>query len=351
MRYRIFGRNTGLRVSALALGTGNFGTAWGTGADREEAKRIFDGYTAAGGNFIDTADSYQFGQSEEMVGEFIAPDRDFFVVATKYTLGASAKGDLSRTGNSRKNMIRSVEESLRRLKTGRIDLLWAHMADGTTPMEEILRGFDDLVCAGKILYAGLSNFPAWRIARAETLATLRGSLPIAGIQVEYSLVERTAERELLPMAEALGLGAALWSPLGGGFLTGKYRSSDEGRLTTLKMLIHSEKTSRETAVLDAVLAVAGETGARPEEIAVAWLLERAARSTTALIPILGPRTRAQLDSTLGALDVQLTREQVARLDEASAIALGVPHEQLAKSFERINGGAGAQLDLPQVPVA
>jgi aryl-alcohol dehydrogenase-like predicted oxidoreductase len=206
VQYKTFGRRTGLRVSELALGTGNFGTGWGHGAERDEAKRVFDGYVEAGGNFIDTADSYQVGQSETLVGEFIAADRDHFVLATKYTLGAVPNGGISRTGNSRKNMVRSVEESLKRLKTDRIDLYWAHFADGVTPIEEILRAFDDLARAGKILYAGLSNFPAWRIARGDLLAELRGSVPIAGIQIEYSLAERTADRELLPMAEAFGAG-------------------------------------------------------------------------------------------------------------------------------------------------
>jgi aryl-alcohol dehydrogenase-like predicted oxidoreductase len=216
MRYRIFGRNTGLRVAELALGTGNFGTGWGHGAERDEARRIFEGYAAAGGNFIDTANNYQAGQSEQLVGEFVAGERDNFVLATKYTLGVDAGDGLLQTGNSRKNLIRSVEASLRRLQTDRIDLLWAHMDDGLTPLEEILRGFDDLVRNGKILYAGLSNFPAWKVARAHTLGELRGYAPLAGIQFEYSLVERTADRELMPMAESLGLAATLWSPLGGG---------------------------------------------------------------------------------------------------------------------------------------
>ena len=274
MRYKIFGQRTGLRVSELALGTGNFGTGWGHGAEREEAKRIFDSYVEAGGNFLDAADNYQFGQSEEMVGEFIAADRDNFVLATKYTLGATATDCLSRTGNNRKNMVRSVEGSLKRLKTDRIDLYWAHFADGMTPMEEIVRAFDDLVRAGKILYVGLSNFPAWRIARADLLAEWRGWALVVGIQIEYSLAQRTADRELLPIAEALGLGAALWSPLGGGFLTGKYRSSDEGRLKGLGMLVHTEKTARETAILDVVLAVAKEVDVSPTEVAIAWLLHK-----------------------------------------------------------------------------
>ncbi len=351
MRYKSFGRRTGLRVSELALGTGNFGTGWGHGAEREEARKIFDRYVEAGGNFIDTADGYQFGQSEALVGEFISADRDHFVLATKYTMGTTAADGISRTGNSRKNMVRSVEASLKRLKTDRIDLYWAHAADGVTPIEEIVRGFDDLVRSGKILYAGLSNFPAWRIARADTLAELRGWAPIAGIQVEYSLAERTPDRELLPMAEALGLAAALWSPLGGGFLTGKYRSSDEGRLKQLGMLVHTEKTPRETAILDAVLAVAGKVDVSPTHVAIAWLLHKAARSATSLIPILGPRTLEQLDGTLGALDVTLSQEQVARLDAASAIPLGVPHEFLKGNAPRITGGKVELLDFPRIPVA
>jgi len=352
MRYKIFGRRTGLRVSELALGAGNFGTRWGHGAEPAEAKKVFDAYVEAGGNFIDTADSYQFGESEELVGDFIASDRDYFVLATKYTLGTTATDDISRTGNSRKNMVRSVEGSLKRLKTDRIDLYWAHFADGMTPMEEILRGFDDLVRAGKIHYAGLSNFPAWRISRADLLAELRGWAPIAGIQIEYSLAQRTADRELLPMAEALGLGAALWSPLGGGFLTGKYRVSDEGRINSrLAVLVHTEKTARETAILDSVLAVAHEVGESPTEVAIAWLLHKAVKSTTSLIPILGPRTLEQLDGTLGALEVKLSSEQIARLDGASAIPLGTPHEQINDSTPRIAGGKPELLEVPVIPAA
>lgn len=352
MKYKSFGRRTGLRVSELALGAGNFGTRWGHGAERDEAKKLFDAYVAAGGNFIDTADSYQFGQSEELVGEFIAADRDSFVLATKYTMGTTAHDGISGTGNSRKNMIRSVEGSLKRLRTERIDLYWAHFADGTTPMEEVLRAFDDLVRAGKIHYGGLSNFPAWRVARGDLLAELRGWAPIAGIQVEYSLSQRTADRELLPMAEALGIGAALWSPLGGGFLTGKYRQGSEGRINSaLAGLVHTEKSARETAILDAVFAAAKETGSTPTEVAIAWILHKARRSTTALIPILGPRTAAQLAGNLGALNAALSDAQLAKLDEASAVELGTPHEQTAGSAATIAGGKPELLDVPVVPVA
>lgn len=351
MRYMTFGRNTGLRVSELALGTGNFGTGWGYGTERDEARRVFDGYVEAGGNFIDTADIYQFGQAETLLGEFIAGDRERFVVASKYGLGASPDAGVSRTGNGRKNMVRSLEDSLKRLGTDYLDLYWAHTADGVTPLEEILRAFDDLLRAGKILHAGLSNFPAWRIARADLLAELRGWAPLAGIQFEYSLAERSAERELLPMAEALGLGAALWSPLGGGLLTGKYRAgTTEGRLSGLGTLVRTENSPRETAILDALQALATELEASPTQVAIAWLRERAARSSTSLIPILGPRTREQLDATLGALQLAPSAEQLARLEAASAVAPGTPHEQIAGQLPAVLGGH-PDFRMPTIPVA
>ena len=351
MKYTTFGRRNGLRVSELALGTANFGTGWGHGAEQAEAVRIFEGYVESGGNFIDTADTYQGGQSEQFLADLINSERDHFVVASKYTLGLG-QASPSYTGNSRKNMMQSVEASLKRLKTDRIDLYWAHFADGLTPIDEIMRGFDDLVRSGKILYAGLSNFPAWRIARADTMAELRGWAPLAGIQVEYSLAERSADRELLPMAEALGLGAALWSPLGGGFLTGKYRAeSSDTRLSKLGMLVHSEKSGRETAILDAVLAIAAEHAAPPLQVAIAWLRHKATASATGLVPILGPRTRAQLDGTLGALALSLDAQQVARLDEVSAVDPGTPGRQIGASVQRISGGR-AELSAPRtLPVA
>ncbi|MFE2583831.1 aldo/keto reductase [Streptomyces sp. NPDC059378] len=351
MRYTTFGHRTGLRVSQYALGTGNFGTGWGAGADVDESRRMFDRFAEAGGNFLDTADNYQFGESEKILSQFIAADRDHFVVASKFSVASTPQVDISKTGNSRKNMIHSVDASLKRLGTDYIDLYWVHFPDDLTPIEEILRGLDDLVSSGKILHGALSNFPAWRVSRAVTLAELKNWAPIAGIQIEYSLVERTADRELLPMAESLGLGAALWSPLGGGLLTGKYRGSAEGRLSDLKTLVHTESDAQKTAVVDTVLDIAKETGATPAQVSVAWLRERGTRSTTPYIPIIGPRNTRQLDDYIGALDVQLTDEQYTRLTEVSAIPLGVPYGVSAGVHDRILGGDASLVDQPPVPLA
>lgn len=339
MKYTTLGRKSGLRVSELALGTGNFGTGWGHGAEPAEAKKIFDMYAEAGGNFIDTANVYQSGQSEKLLAEFIASDRDHFVIATKYTNGTDSSARISEKGNNRKNMMRAVDESLKRLKTDHIDLFWTHISDGMTPMEEIMRGFDDLVSSGKILYAGLSNFPAWRIARADMMAELRGFAPIVAIQTEYSLAERTAERELIPMAEALGLAITAWSPLGGGFLTGKYReASADNRLSKLGMLVHTEKTEKDTLLINAIFDIAKEANATATHVAIAWLLHKASHSNTALIPILGSRTAEQLNATLGALEVTLSESQMSQLDAVSAVSLGVPHEQISGSAKNLAAG-------------
>jgi aryl-alcohol dehydrogenase-like predicted oxidoreductase len=228
MKYSTFG-STGLQVSQVALGTGNFGTGWGHGADPEASKAIFTAYAEAGGNFIDTADVYQFGQSEELLGSLLAGRREDFVLATKFTRGDSPNANRLVTGNSRKAMAASIEASLKRLKTDRIDIYWAHYPDGVTPAEEIVRGFEDLTRAGKVLYAGLSNFSAWRLARIVTLAELTRAVPIAAAQFEHSLVHREPEGDLFPASQALGLGIVTWSPLGGGMLTGKYRRGEKGR--------------------------------------------------------------------------------------------------------------------------
>lgn len=346
MRYRVLGTHTGLRVSELILGTGMFGTKWGHGADAAESRRVFDGYVEAGGNFLDTSDSYQFGESESLLGEFVKPTRDDLILATKYTQSADPKGSLLVTGNSRKAMVRSLEQSLMRLGTDRIDLYWVHMPDGVTPIDEIARGFDDLVRAGKILYAGLSDFPAWRVSAAAILAELRGWTPIVAQQIEYSLMQRTPERELLPMAAAFGLATVAWSPLGGGVLTGKYRNGATGRQTGMGgRLFHAEDTPLKTAIIDTLEAVAEETGSNAGRVAIAWVRAKG------VIPIIGPRTRAQLDDNLGAVDVSLSDDQIRRLDEVGAVSLGFPHDMLAAPAyqDRIAGGKRALLDLPSRP--
>ncbi len=353
MRYKLFGNHTGLRVSELALGTASFGTGWGYGAEREQAQKLFDMYADTGGNFIDCADTYQNGEAETLVGEFVASDRDHFVVATKFTLDADPNGGISRTGNSRKNMVRSVEASLKRLKTDRIDLYWVHMSDGVTPVEEIARGFDDLARAGKIVYAGISDFPAWRVARAATIAELRGWAPIIGLQIEYSLVERSPDRELLPMAEAMGLGTAVWSPLGGGTLSGKYRRGEEGRLSRGGRLVHKEEGGQKTAVVDLLHVIANETGASPAQVAIAWLRHKAAVSSSTIVPILGARTLDQLSDNLKSLSVVLSEDQAQRLEEVSAVPLGFPHQMLNGEpyRSRIPGGKPQLFDWPRTPPA
>jgi aryl-alcohol dehydrogenase-like predicted oxidoreductase len=330
MEHFTFGRNNGLRVSALALGAGNFGIGWGYGADKEATAAIVDRFADAGGTFIDTAASYQAGESEEILGRLLEDRREEFTLATKFAIGGNAEGSgVLQTGNGRRAMFRSVEGSLRRLRTDYLDLLWVHFPDFVTPIDEIVGALDDLARAGKVLYAGLSNFPAWMTSRAVTLAELRGTLPIAGVQFEYSLVERSGDRENLPMAEALGIGAAIWSPLGGGLLTGKYRTNHEGRLTQWNRLVHNEDEPAKASTVDAVLGIAKRLGVKPGQVAVAWLLERGRRSSTGLVPIVGPRTVEQLDDYLGALDLRLTNDMYDQLDHVSQIDLGQPHVQLA----------------------
>jgi len=346
MNYKNFGKGSGLRVSELALGCGNFGNRWGYGAEAADARAMFDRYADAGGNFLDTADSYQVGQSEELLGEFLVGRRDEFVLATKYTLGGPGKG-IQSVGNNRQVMVASLEASLKRLKTDRIDLYWVHMPDGVTASEEIMRGLDDLVRSGKVNFIGLSDFPAWRVARAATIAELRGWNPVVGLQMEYSLVERTPDRDLIPMSQAFGLGMVGWSPLGGGLLTGKYRRGEVGRATTFSRLIHTEDDPRKTATVDAVIAIGEELSATPGQVALAWM------GTRGVLPIIGPRTLEQLDDNLGAVNVNLSDEQIRRLDDASAISLGFPHEMLAAESQRkrLSGGNPEQLEVTLNPIA
>jgi aryl-alcohol dehydrogenase-like predicted oxidoreductase len=348
MRYRTFGRRTGLRVSEYALGTANFGTVEGS-AGRDGARQIFAAFVEAGGTTFDTSNLYQGGEAETLLGELLGGNRDDFVVITKY--GGTRQQDPrpGTTGNSRKTMVRSVEESLRRLKTDHIDAFMPHFPDGLTPIEEILAGFDDLVRAGKILHGALSNFPAWRVAGGAVLADLRELAPLVGIQTEYSLAERSAERELLPMIDAFGLGALLYSPLAGGLLTGKYREGERGRLSARGDPV--EGTGQRTAVVDAVLEIAEETGVDAGQVSLAWLRCRAAVSSTAMITIVGPRTPAHLEGYLRSLDLDLDPRHYDRLDEVSAPPLGAPHEDVAAALLHGFDGDRSLVDPPAVPPA
>jgi aryl-alcohol dehydrogenase-like predicted oxidoreductase len=335
--YRLLGRS-GLRVSPLALGTMTFGADWGWGADKDEARAMFDHYVDRGGNFIDTANQYTDGTSETLLGEFARDKREQVVLATKYTAIRRA-GDPNSGGNHRKSMVASVEASLRRMQTDYLDLLYLHAWDGVTPVEEILRAMDDLVRAGKLLYVGISDAPAWQVARMQTLADLRGWSPLVALQIEYSLAERTVERELVPMARELGLGVVPWSPLAGGVLTGKYTRADldigdgvASAVGTRKSVAAANGSLTEDAlgIADVVKEVAEELGRPPSQVALAWVSNRP--GVTA--PIIGARTLAQLEDNLGSLDVTLTGDQLGRLEAASAVELGFPHDFLARPLTR-----------------
>ena len=337
MNYRLLG-NSGLRVSEISLGTMTFGEDWGWGSSQEEAKKIYDAYREAGGNFIDTANIYTQGTSEKFLGDLLAGHRDEVVLATKYT-NAAPGNDANAGGNHRKNMMRSVEASLKRLKTDYIDLYWMHIWDQLTPVEEVMRGFDDLVRQGKILYAGISDAPAWWVAQSNTLASLRGWSPFVGLQIEYSLMERTVERELIPMAKAFGLGLVAWSPLAGGILTGKYntgKAEENARFTSDMMSGFKPDPARQEQVVKALQLVAGETGQSLAQIALAWLRYRA----IPVIPIVGARKLHQLQDNLASLSLSLSSEQVKTLDEASHIQLGFPHDFYSMPMVRalVSGG-------------
>jgi aryl-alcohol dehydrogenase-like predicted oxidoreductase len=336
MRYKLLG-NTGLRVSELCLGTMTFGEEWGWGASKEESRRIFEAFDEAGGNFIDTANLYTGGTSEKFVGEFVKGRRDRFVVATKYTL-TTAPDDPNAGGSHRKSLVRSLEASLSRLGTDYVDLLWVHAHDFMTPVEETMRALDDAVRAGKVLYVGISDTPAWVVSLANTLASLKGWTPFAALQVQYGLAERTPERDLLPMAAALGLAVTPWGVLGGGVLSGKYRSPKDrpagARYANDEKFAAMNVTERNLRIAEAAGAVAEQTGKTASQVALAWVLTRPSGT---IIPILGARTAAQLADNLGCLDLALEPSHLEALDAASRIDPGFPHDFLSRGRALIYG--------------
>jgi aryl-alcohol dehydrogenase-like predicted oxidoreductase len=322
MNYRLLG-NSGLRASDVALGTMTFGEEWGWGATKDEARKVYETYREAGGNFIDTANVYTNGSSERFVGEFIKDHRQSVVLSTKY--GNAAPGnDPNAAGNHRKSMMQAVDASLSRLQTDYIDLYWVHIWDQITPVEEVMRGLDDLERQGKILYAGISDAPAWWVAQANTLAELRGWARFAAIQVEYSLIQRTVERELIPMAKALNLGVLAWSPLANGILSGKYHgdgNAEAGRMSRQEMREFLPEQERTQRIITALKSVAEQTGRSMPRVALAWLRQR----SVPVIPILGARKVSQLQDNLASLELRLSTEQVKLLDEASSIEPGFPY--------------------------
>jgi aryl-alcohol dehydrogenase-like predicted oxidoreductase len=336
MNYQLLGRS-GLRVSDLCLGTMTFGEDWGWGAAKDEARKIYDAYREAGGNFIDTANVYTNGSSEKLVGEFINGHREEVVVATKYTNAAvgftgQTGTDANAGGNQRKTMVQAVETSLKRLGTDYIDLYWLHIWDQLTPVEEVMRAFDDLVRAGKVLYVGISDAPAWVVAKSNTLAELRGWTHYVGLQIEYNLLERTVERELVPMAKDQQMTVLAWSPLRRGLLTGKYlpenvkqSEADGARLysETMKGFGSAEESTH--ATVREIVAVGEELGVSAAQVALAWLRYRPVR----VIPIIGARKLSQIEDNIQSLDVTLSPQQLARLDKATAVSLGFPQDIMA----------------------
>lgn len=337
MRYKLLGRS-GLRVSEMACGTMTFGPDWGWGADKEESRKMFDAFVERGGNFFDTANRYTEGTSERYLGEFVKSERGRYVVATKYTLSGPT-ADPNRAGNHRKNMMQACEASLNRLDTDYIDLYWVHAWDFMTPVDEVLRGLDDLVRQGKVLYVGISDTPAWVVSQANTMAELRGWSRFVGLQIRYSLIDRTAESDLLPMARHFDMAVTPWSILGAGVLSGKYNADEapEGRAKA-----GAATVERNLKIASEVIEIAKDIGCTPSQVAISWVRQQKGL----FVPLLGARNLVQLEDNLGALDVCLGDEHLARLDAVSRIDLGFPTNFLTQDNIRgfVYGGNHDQID-------
>lgn len=316
MKYKLFGSNTGLYASEVILGAANFGERKGYGATREESVKILSAYADAGGNFIDLSDLYQFGEAEEIVGDFLKHQRNNFIICTKYTKSSEVNPARSNYGNHRKSMKQAVEGSLKRLKTDYIDVYMPHFDDGITPLDEMIRGLEDLVREGKVLYTGLTNFPAWKVA------AVASSIKLSTLQIQYSLLQRTAERECIPVANAFGLGLMMYSPLAGGALTGKYRNGASGRLNLGADADYQEDESTKN-IIDALIRISKEVDATPGQVAFAWVLSKKG------FPLIGARKLSHLEESLKATSITLTAAHIATLDALSSISMGYPHDLLA----------------------
>ena len=322
----------GLKVSELCLGTMGFGTENGWGADREASFEIMDAYAEAGGNFIDTANMYKLGTSEKIIGDYLSNHgRDYFVIATKYSLKDNSTNP-NASGNNRKNMMRSVEQSLKRLNTDFIDLLYLHIWDDITPIDEVLRGMDDLVRQGKVNYIAISDTPAWVVAKGNTLAELMGWSQFVALQVEYSLIARTPERELIPMAKHFGMTVTPWAPLGGGALTGKYQRGEQGRIKPESKRLNDKAVE----ITKTIMAVADELGVSPGNVALKWTMQQGFHS----IPVVGVTKLSQLEDNLQTIHVTLSDEHLQKLNNASAIELGFPGEFFREEGVKTNTFGG-----------
>ncbi len=331
MKYKLLGRS-GLKVSELCLGTMGFGTEAGWGADKDTSFAIMDAFANAGGNFVDTANIYKLGTSEKIIGEYISKhDRDYFVLATKYALKDNLTNP-NASGNNRKNMMRSVEESLKRLKTDFIDILYLHIWDDLTPIDEVLRGMDDLIKQGKVNYAAISDTPAWVVAKGNTIAELMGWSQFVALQVEYSLIARTPERELIPMAKHFGMTITPWAPLGGGALTGKYLRGEQGRIKPES----KRRNEQSENITKQVVAIAEELGISPGNVALKWTMQREFSS----IPIVGATKLSQLEDNLKTIHVHLNPEHLQKLNEASPIELGFPGDFFREEGVKMNTFGG-----------
>jgi aryl-alcohol dehydrogenase-like predicted oxidoreductase len=341
--FRLLGKS-GLRVSPLSLGTMTFGEDWGWGSPKETSQAIFQAYVEKGGNFIDTANFYTNGSSETLLGEFMQGQRERIVLTTKFTLNPRL-GDPNSGGNHRKNIVQSVEASLKRLQSEYIDLYYVHVWEYRTPVEETMRALDDLVRAGKVLYLGISDAPAWKVAQANTVAELRGWTAFIGLQVEYSLIEREVERDLVPMSQELGLGVIPWAPLNAGVLTGKYNPIDGVQAGENKRNISDQLDDRKRAISVKVQEIAKEIGRTPAQVAINWLMQQ----PNVTSPIIGARTFTQLEDNLGALEFTLEADHLRALNEVSAITLGFPHGMIEGEMVQrlVSGGASIEERYPQ----
>jgi aryl-alcohol dehydrogenase-like predicted oxidoreductase len=339
-QYKTLGQS-GLRVSPLCLGTMTFGEQWGWGSSEDVSRQVLDRYLELGGNFLDTANIYTKGYSEHFIGEYFANKkgcpsnrpRDRVVIATKF-MGNMYVGDPNGGGAGRKAIIKACEESLRRLRTDYIDLYWAHFWDQFTPLEEMVRAMDDLVRSGKVLYLGLSDHPAWVVTHCHHLLREIKGNPLIGLQIEYSLAQRTVEGELMPMAQQLGLGVTPWSPLRAGLLSGKITRNIWPPEATRMQKNSPHLTEKNFRIIDELIAISEEVGASPAQVAIRWLMQKPG----VVSPIIGARTVAQLEDNVQAASITLSTEQMARLDEVSSVTHAFPYDFVKAVKANILGG-------------